>query len=62
MTIGKLFSRVQFGKKIMEKDGFAAGMTNVLISLTATTWKERANAKAILQEMEELVNLVSFIN
>ena len=32
----------------MEKDGFAAGMTNVLISLTATTWKERANAKAIL--------------
>ena len=32
----------------MEKDGFAAGITTVLISLTATTWKERANAKAIL--------------
>ena len=52
----------QFGKNMMEKDGFAAGITTVLISLTATTWKERANAKAILQEMEELVNLVSFIN
>lgn len=47
----------QFGKNMMEKDGFAAGITTVLITLTATTWKERANAKAISQEMEELVNL-----